>query len=191
MGRKGSTASASFFTSNFTREKGTFANIFEWFIFGKMPLLQSGPFFWVSLSKSFDLQETLVMGVFEVPEFEFSIKIEVAPFLLNLGTLFARNLRIARERWVGLALRRLHRFSRPILRTKSAHLRTFLKRSNLGKCPYYRVRAFFWSIYWIRSICRKLRLWRFSMSRNSNLPSKLRWHNYGWSWYPFLQEIWA
>ncbi len=50
--------------------------------------------FWVNLSKSFDLHETLVTGVFEVPEFDSCVKIEVEPFFVDLGSICAGNLGI-------------------------------------------------------------------------------------------------
>ncbi len=60
-------------------------------------LLATLKFFWVSLSSSFDLEEMAVMEVFEVAEFESVLKIEMAPFLVGLGPIFARYLGITRD----------------------------------------------------------------------------------------------
>ncbi len=91
--------------------------------------------FFVNSSNSLDLQATSVMGVHQVPEFESSIKIQVAAFSENMSTNFAGNLGITRERWVGRAQRPLHPFSRPILHKKRAHLQKFSNCPILGKCP--------------------------------------------------------
>ncbi len=47
------------------------------------------------------------MDVFEATEFEYVLKFEVAPFLVSLGPIFARNLGIIRDRWMVRAWRRL------------------------------------------------------------------------------------
>ncbi len=48
------------------------------------------------------------MVVFDVAEFESVLKIEVAPFLVGLRSIYARNLGITRERWIVRARRHLH-----------------------------------------------------------------------------------
>ncbi len=84
VSRPDSATSPLFLWSNFTYGRGTFAE------FSNYPILEKGPYyskviFSVNLSNSFDLQETSVTGVFEVPELESSVKIEVAPFPVPLG----------------------------------------------------------------------------------------------------------
>ncbi len=96
------------------------------------------------------------MGVFEVQEFESYIKIEVAPFRGTLNNNFAGNLSIIPERWGGQAGRRLHRICCPILHQKMAHLRKFSK-VQIWENALKIVRAFFGTIYGIRSLWMKLR----------------------------------
>ncbi len=69
--------------------------------------------FRVKLSNSFDLEKTAVMGIFE---FVSVLKIEVAPFLVGLCPVFARNFDIIREHWVVQARRRQNPTARRILR---------------------------------------------------------------------------
>ncbi len=54
-----------------------------------------------------------------------------------MGAIFAGNWNITRERWVGHARRRPHRFCRSILRIIKSQMQKFLKRPNLRKWPYY------------------------------------------------------
>ncbi len=76
------------------------------------------------------------MGVFEVPELESTVKIEVAQFSVTLGANFAGNWSVTPERCVGHTRRRLHRFSCPILHIIRSQLQKFWKRSNLRKFSY-------------------------------------------------------
>ncbi len=59
------------------------------------------------------------------------------PFLVGLGSIFAQNSDIARERWVVRAWGRLHRASRRISYKDAAHLGNFWKSINPPKSPYY------------------------------------------------------
>ncbi len=83
----------------------------------KTALIIVRAFFRVTLSTSFALTDTSVIGVFEVHELESGDKIKLAQFPVSL--------------------RRLHRFSPPILHMEREHLRKFSNRPNLGKYPYY------------------------------------------------------
>ncbi len=44
------------------------------------------------MANLFDLNETAVMEVFEVAEFESVLEMEMAQFFVGQGTIFARNL---------------------------------------------------------------------------------------------------
>ncbi len=55
---------------------------------GQMTLL-ARPYFGIDLSNPLDLEETAVVGVFKVAEFECFARIEMAPFLVALGSIFA------------------------------------------------------------------------------------------------------
>ncbi len=90
-------------------------------------------FFLVNFSNSFDLQETSVLGVFEVPEYESSIKIEVEQCPVCLGPIFAGNCGITREQWIGKGQRHLHRFSRTILHKKRGTFAKILKSPKFRK----------------------------------------------------------
>ncbi len=81
--------------------------------FAKMPFNFIRVFFWSSLSNSFYLEE-IVVGVFEVVEFEPILKIEVTPFLVILSFIFAGNLGLTSGRCVVRAQRRLCWVSRRI-----------------------------------------------------------------------------
>ncbi len=67
------------------------------------------------------------MVVYKVDEFESIIKIKMEPFLAVLVPIPARNLGIARERWVIRARGRFHRDSRRILNKDSELWRKFKK----------------------------------------------------------------
>ncbi len=101
----------------------------------------------VSLSNSFYLKETAVIRVFEVAEFKSVVKVEVAPFLVVLGPVFARNLGITLKWWVVQARRSLLRVSSQILHNDKTHRGKFWKHPNCKKCSYYMVEACFRSIY--------------------------------------------
>ncbi len=103
---------------------------------GKCPYY-SNVIFCVNLSNSFDLQETWVIRVFEVHGLHSGVKGYVASFSVSLAPIFGGKLGISRGRMVAWARGCFHRFSRPILRKESAHLRKFSSRPNLEKCPYY------------------------------------------------------
>ncbi len=84
--------------------------------FGKVKMLKNAltignTIFWVNLSNSFDFEDTAVIEVFMVAEFESVLKIVVVPFLVPLGPIFARNFGITREWRVARARGRLHRIS--------------------------------------------------------------------------------
>ncbi len=83
------------------------------------------------------------MVVSDVPEFESSVKVAVAPFSVTLDSTFARNFGITGERWVVRVRRRLYRFSGQNLRKDGAHLQKFSKRPILANLSYYIVRRFF------------------------------------------------
>ncbi len=57
---------------------------------GNCPYNNKGFFFLVKLSNSFDLEESAVLGIFKIAEFEFVLRFEVVPFLLSSGPIFAR-----------------------------------------------------------------------------------------------------
>ncbi len=109
--------------------------------FSKNPNLEKFPYysegiFLVNLSNFSDLQDTTVIGVFWVSEFECSLKIEVAQFFVLQGPIFAENLCITRERWVARSRRCFRGLSRPILHREREHLRKFPEGPNFEKCPY-------------------------------------------------------
>ncbi len=64
-------------------------------------------------------------GILKIIEFLFVRKIEMAPFLLDLGPIFARNLGISRKQWVVRARQRLHCVSHRILHKDRALLQKF------------------------------------------------------------------
>ncbi len=68
--------------------------------------------------------------------------------------------------------------------------KNFLKRLNLGKLPY-KVRAIFLVNLSNSSNFQETLVMVFSRTRNSNLPSKFRWHHFRGPYAPILQKIYA
>ncbi len=85
------------------------------------------------------------MGIFVVAAaFETILKFEMASFLVGLGSIFAQNSCITRERWGIRDRRRLHRVSCRILHMDRAFLQKFW---NVQILDNYRSKASFGSIY--------------------------------------------
>ncbi len=108
---------------------GNFRTVQIW----KNALSIVGAFFWVILSNSFDVQETSVIGVFEVHELKSGVKIKVVSFPVSLGRIFAGKLSKSGEQWVTPSRRLLHHFSHIISRLERAYLRKYWSRPNLEK----------------------------------------------------------
>ncbi len=88
VNRTVSASSPSCFPSNFTSGCCTWVKIYETCKSSKMALRE---FFCFDLKKLFHFEETAVMMVFKVAEFESVHKIRVAPFLESPGTSFEGN----------------------------------------------------------------------------------------------------
>ncbi len=82
------------------------------------------------------------MVAYEVVEIESIIKIGVAPFLGALGSIYAENVGLIRERWVVQAQGRFHRLSRPILNKDREPVENF-GNLKIVQNPLTIVRAFF------------------------------------------------
>ncbi len=137
------------FLVEFYRRIGHFCENFGNVQIGQNALTTCRGIFWTNLWNFFDLEETVVMGVFQVVEFESVLKNGMAPFLVVLDSYFCTKLGITPERRVVPAQRPLHCVLR-LISHKDGAFGKILETSKLGKMPL--VQAFFEPIYRIRSI---------------------------------------